>query len=58
MSKMADLDLDIQNFLEQGKNPVEIANLLEIPITWVYETSSEQEKGNTEVYSPFVTINS
>ena len=39
MSKMADLSLEIQDMLERGSDPVTIAKILEIPITWVYETS-------------------
>jgi hypothetical protein len=59
MSKMAELDLDIQDMLVAGSDPYTIAKILEIPITWVYETSERMDdESNTEVYSPFVTINS
>jgi hypothetical protein len=59
MSKMADLDLDIRDMLERGSDPATIARILEIPITWIYETSeSIDDESNTEVFSPFVTINS
>jgi hypothetical protein len=56
---MADLDLDIRDMLERGSDSATIARILEIPITWIYETSdSMDDESNTEVFSPFVTINS
>ena len=59
MSKMADLSLEIQDMLELGSDPVTIAKILEIPITWVYETSENMDvESSTEVFSPFSTINS
>ena len=59
MSKMAELDIDIQDMLVSGSDPYTIAKILEIPITWVYETSERMDdESNTEVYSPFITINS
>jgi hypothetical protein len=64
MSKMADLDLDIRELLELGVRPTTISTELNVPITWVYGSMKElmqetlSEKGNTEVFSPFSTINS
>ena len=59
MSKMADLSLEIQDMLERGSDPVTIAKILEIPITWVYETSENMNvESSTEVFNPFLTINS
>ena len=59
MSKMADLSLEIQDMLERGSDPVTIAKILEIPITWVYETSENMNvESSTEVFSPHSTINS
>jgi hypothetical protein len=56
---MADLSLEIQDMLERGSDPVTIAKILEIPITWVYETSENMNvESSTEVFSPFHTINS
>jgi hypothetical protein len=56
---MAELDIDIQDMLVSGSDPYTIAKILEIPITWVYETSERMDdESNTEVYSPFITINS
>ena len=64
MSKMAELDLEIRELLEEGVRPSVIASELKVPVTWVYPVMKElekevlQEKGNTEVFSPFVTVNS
>ena len=58
MSKMADLELDIQMMLKDGYRPVTIASILNIPITWVYAVSENVEESNTEVFSPFETMNS
>jgi hypothetical protein len=64
MSKMADLDLEIRELLEDGVSPSVISKELKVPVTWVYVTMKEleletlSEKGNTEVFSPFVTMNS
>ncbi len=59
MSKMAELDMEIRTMLDDGYRPVTIASVLNVPVTWIYEvTDSDTEKSNTEVYSPFETINS
>jgi hypothetical protein len=61
---MADLDLEIRDLLELGVRPSIIASELKVPVTWVYGSMKElmretlDEKGNTEVFSPFSTINS
>ena len=57
MSKMSELDLDIQYLLEKGKSPMEVARELEIPVSWVYE-KQDQDEEMAEVLSPFATINS
>jgi hypothetical protein len=57
MSKMSELDLDIQYLLEKGKSPMEVARELEIPVSWVYEKREEVEEPQ-EGLSPFATINS
>ena len=41
MSIMKDLSMDIQDMLTQGFSPNTIAGILEIPVTWVYETMSD-----------------
>ena len=57
MSRMSELDLDIQYLLEKGKTAMEVARELEIPVSWVYEKRETVEEP-TEVLSPFATINS
>lgn len=57
MSRMSELDQDIQYLLEKGRTAMEVARELEIPVTWVYETQEEAEEPQ-EVLSPFATINS
>jgi len=47
MSRMSDLSQEIQHMLEDGIAPQEIANALDIPVSWIYEE-----------LSPFETINS
>ena len=59
MSKMSELDIDIQELLEEKVHPTVIARRLHIPLSWVYNTlENVDEESNTEVYSPFETINS
>ena len=59
MSKMAELAMDVQNMLDDGYRPVTIATMLNIPVTWVYDVAEmQQEKGNTEVFNPYNTVNS
>lgn len=60
MIKMSELELDIQQMLEEGVHPTSIARRLQIPLSLVYDTLEymEDEEGNTEVFSPFVTVNS
>ena len=57
MSKMTNVMLDIEMMIEEGTHPVTIAKLLDIPITWVYDTL-EQMEPNEEELSPFSTMNS
>ena len=60
MSKMSDLTFEISDMLEAGYLPVTVARILEIPITWVYETADTEISGEdiTEELSPFQTVNS
>ena len=37
MSKMADLDLQIQDMLDEGLRPVTVAGLLQVPLAMVYD---------------------
>jgi hypothetical protein len=57
MSKMTNVMLDIEMMIEEGTHPVTIAKMLDIPITWVYDTL-EQMEPNEEELSPFSTMNS
>ena len=57
MSKMSELSIDIQAMLEEGHEPRAIAQILEIPVEWVYEQLS-QGSDNEELFSPFETVNS
>ena len=52
MSRMSELTFDIQDMLEAGYLPVTIARQLDIPITWVFEDTEQDE------LSPFTTVNS
>jgi hypothetical protein len=38
MSKMSDLDIEIQDQLVQGTDPVQVAERLRIPLEWVTAT--------------------
>ena len=57
MSRMSELDLDIEYLLKEGRSPMDVARELEIPVSWVYEKPEEVEEPE-EVLSPFATINS
>jgi hypothetical protein len=39
MSVMSNLSLEIETMLEQDFSPATIALILEIPVSWVYETA-------------------
>jgi electron transfer flavoprotein alpha/beta subunit len=49
MSKMSDLNVQIQDLLDQGQTPFMIAQMLDVPVSWVYEV---------EENSPYATSNS
>ena len=49
MSRMSDIDMQIQELLDQGQTPFMIAQMLDVPVTWIYEV---------EENSPFATTNS
>lgn len=53
MSRMSELSIDIQTMLDDDVAPRDIARILEIPVSWVYEELAESEE-----LSPFETINS
>ena len=49
MSKMSDIEIQIEELLDQGQTPFMIAQMLNIPVSWVY---------SVEENSPFATSNS
>ena len=49
MSAMSDLCTEINERLERGETPADIAYALEIPVSWVYEVEDR---------SPYATVNS
>jgi DNA-binding CsgD family transcriptional regulator len=49
MSQMSNLEIQILELLEQGQTPFMIAQMLDIPVAWVY---------SAEENSPFATSNS
>jgi hypothetical protein len=58
MSKVSDLILDIQYLADKGKTPIQIAQELEIPINWVYESTQIVDQDDDLDCSPFATVNS
>lgn len=54
MSYMSTLSILIQERLERGELPEDIAYALDIPVSWVYETQAQMD----EEFSPFETCNS
>ena len=58
MSKMSELDYDIEQLYIEGYGPRSIAVQLECPIETVYEWIKENGCSGTEDLSPFETINS
>jgi len=54
MSYMSTLSILIQERLERGELPADIAYALDIPVSWVYETQAQMD----EEFSPFETCNS
>lgn len=57
MSKMSEISIEIQNYLEQQVHPASIARILEIPLSWVYETLESME-AESEDFDPYNTVNS
>ena len=62
MSAMKELVVNIWDLLAEGETPQYISKVLNVPVTFVYEAMELDEdvdsKSNTEVYSPFMTVNS
>jgi hypothetical protein len=54
---MSDISMDIQEYLEEGMHPTKIARILNIPLSWVYDTLESMES-KSEDFDPFSTVNS
>lgn len=57
MSRMSEISLEIKERIAGGQSPEYIANWLEIPIRWVYDTLESMEEPEP-TYDPFNTVNS
>lgn len=57
MSRMSELYQEIVEMLEKGNHPSMISLMLDVPVSMVYD-ALEHLEGNTEVFSPFDTVNS
>ncbi len=53
---MSEIHQEIIDMLERGDRPIKIATLLDIPVRMVYDVL--EQKGATEEYSPYETVNS
>lgn len=53
MSKMSEISLEIQELLNQGVHPTNIAKLLQVPLAWVYDTLEmmESEYADPDCYA-------
>ena len=59
MSKMSEVVVDIEEMLDEGYRPHTISVRLGIPVEWVYDVAEKQQtESNTEVFSPYNTVNS
>ena len=57
MSKMSAVSLEIQELLMAGVHPTKIAQILQVPLNWVYSTLESMESSEPE-FDPYNTINS
>ena len=58
MSRMSDLQIEIQEMLENNVYPDTIAKLLGIPTSMVYDVMETMLELEQDAFSPFHTINS
>ena len=60
MSKFKDLQIEIIERIERGDHAWDIAQELQIPVSWVQEAQdiAEEYLVNQEDFSPFATVNS
>ena len=52
MSAMSDIYTEIQIMLEQGHSPQAIAQVLEVPVSWVYEVYEQLAEDMPEPPAP------
>jgi hypothetical protein len=52
MSAMSDIYTEIQIMLEQGHSPQAIAQVLEVPVSWVYEVYEQLTEDMPEPPAP------
>lgn len=52
MSVMSDIYTEIQIMLEQGHSPQAIAQVLEVPVNWVYEVYEQLTEDMPEPQTP------
>ena len=57
MSKMGEIDMEIRDLLVEGVHPTKIAQILQVPLNWVYSTLESMESSEPE-FDPYNTINS
>ncbi len=58
MSKLAELAYDIEQLYIEGHGPKAIAQILECPLTIVYDWLADVGMSEEEEFSPSATINS
>ena len=51
MSKMSDLNIQIQEYLMQGVEPEKVAKLLNVPLRWVTDTLESMQESDEPDYS-------
>ena len=47
MSRMADLDLEIRNMLDEGLRPFTVASLLKVPLQMVYDVIEAETENDS-----------
>lgn len=47
MSRMADLDVEIRNMLDEGLRPFTIASLLKVPLQMVYDVIESETENDS-----------
>lgn len=56
MSKMAELDLEIQELLDEGLRPTSVAGLLKVPLEMVYEVIERELVGEPELIAEIIGL--